>query len=1340
MRKQLFIIVLALLAWNSNSTARVNTGIPTGTNAISQSGKTEADCSPAAAQVELNINNVRTTLMTGGDMWWDLDQAKYEVPKVPVGSDQPSRHSIFAGALWIGGIDQFNNLKVAAQTYRQSGNDFWPGPLDLDGQIEEETCNEFDRFWEVLGSDIDAFRGELDEAGGVLPVSAIPESILEWPGRNNPHFVAFALPPDKELAPFFDVTGDGIYDPTEGDYPVIDPDIEAVYGDQMIWWMFNDRGNVHTETGGESIGLEVGALAFAFATNDEVNNMTFYKYVVDNRSTQYIDSVYFGQWVDPDLGQYDDDFVGCVPEEGLGFVYNGDAVDGDYGDTPPILGVDFFKGPEKLIGYDDDDQAIYEELGMSAFVYYDNDFSVRGNPENASHFYGYLAGVWKDGTPFTCGGNGYGGTELCDYIFPGEPSNPEEWSECSENNTPFDRRFLQSSGPFRLNPGDINDVIVGVVWLNEGFQYPCPALPPILRADKKAQALFDNNFKLKNGPDAPNIALRELNKEIILSLWNDPTKSNNAFEAYSEPDPILVAQEFPDSVYNFQGYKLYQLRGVTVSSSEYNDPDKARLIATVDIKDGITSLINYTIDADVGSLAGSKMVDATDSGISHTFRIQEDLFATGDKKLINYKKYYYSAIAYSYNAHIPYDPSEPADSAQLEPYLEGRNNIKIYTAIPHSAAPQEGGIVVQSEYGDGPEITQLKGFGSGGLNLELSDATIEDIMSSDNHKADNPVYKGARGPIDVKVYDPLKVPAHKFKLELTNYVADQRILADSSKWKLTDVTSGEVYNAESIIKRSNQQSIGGWEGNSLGFTVNIEQQAIPSGTTDAVIDSELAFSPAQSRWLSLIPDQDGTTPFNWIRSGTLPGDEPVWRDNRDGGDDYYDPNQYYETILEGRFAPYCLTNNNQGPRQLAPACTDCTGASESNSPNNTLNDLASVDVVITSDKSLWTQCVVVETGPDAIITEGKAGKNSIRHHSSWDKDSNTYAAETGNSIEAGNSYFIQGTSASSVTYTNDAGEDVQITANQFFSPEDISGSVTISKNNGATLFNAQDVGRSWFPGYAINVETGERLNMMFGENSFLGAENGRDMIWNPTSNAFGTSFNFLFGGQHYVYVMKSRYDKGAAYHSKLVEYALSDDDTNLKEEVYDEAMWVTIPLLTPGFELKSPEDGLVPNRVDIKVRIANPYQQENDDQTVLEYEFDFSDQAAKLGSTEVAEDAMDDIKVVPNPYYAFSDYETSQLDNRVRIINLPARATISIFTLEGTLIKTIGVDNIGTDTAAGGEAGQENINSVDWDVKNNKGVPIASGVYLIHVDAPELGEARTIKWFCIARPIDLDVF
>ena len=52
----------------------------------------------------------------------------------------------------------------------------------------------------------------------------------------------------------------------------------SLFGDETHWWVFNDKGNIHTETNGDPIGMEIRAQAFAFATNDEVNRMTFYNY------------------------------------------------------------------------------------------------------------------------------------------------------------------------------------------------------------------------------------------------------------------------------------------------------------------------------------------------------------------------------------------------------------------------------------------------------------------------------------------------------------------------------------------------------------------------------------------------------------------------------------------------------------------------------------------------------------------------------------------------------------------------------------------------------------------------------------------------------------------------------------------------------------------------------------------------------------------------------------------------------------------------------------------------------------------------------------------------------
>ena len=103
---------------------------------------------------------------------------------------------------------------------------------------------------------------------------------------------------------------------------------------------------------------------------------------------------------------------------------------------------------------------------MAVFLYYNNDFSITGNPETAPHYYGYMSGTWKDGTPFTAGGNGYGGAVTSNYMFPSDPASAstEAWSECTEENEPADRRFLESAGPFILLPGAVNNVTIGAVW------------------------------------------------------------------------------------------------------------------------------------------------------------------------------------------------------------------------------------------------------------------------------------------------------------------------------------------------------------------------------------------------------------------------------------------------------------------------------------------------------------------------------------------------------------------------------------------------------------------------------------------------------------------------------------------------------------------------------------------------------------------------------------------------------------------------------------------------------------------------------------------------------------
>lgn len=92
--------------------------------------------------------------------------------------------------------------------------------------------------------------------------------------------------------------------------------------------------------------MEIQTQAFGYQSNDELNNMTFYYNKIINRSTIRLDSCFMAQWVDPDLGNYTDDFVGCDVPRGLGICYNGDDDDEGiqgYGANPPSVGIDFLK-------------------------------------------------------------------------------------------------------------------------------------------------------------------------------------------------------------------------------------------------------------------------------------------------------------------------------------------------------------------------------------------------------------------------------------------------------------------------------------------------------------------------------------------------------------------------------------------------------------------------------------------------------------------------------------------------------------------------------------------------------------------------------------------------------------------------------------------------------------------------------------------------------------------------------------------------------------------------------------------------------------------------------------
>lgn len=280
---------------------------------------------------------------------------------------------------------------------------------------------------------------------------------------------------------------------------------------------------------------------------------------------------------------------------------------------------------------------------------------------------------------------------------------------------------------------------------------PLASVDKVKRGDVKAQTLFKNCFNVLDGTDAPDVAIRELNQKLVISFENTRTSKTELYRAIDQSIPGIIQDDTlspPDTLtedeksYLFQGYKLYQVVDENVSVADIDDASKAKLIAQVDLKDSVTVLTNFVYDDFLVAYVPTQKTDNVNAGLKQTFEISQDMFSL--KALSNNRPYYFMAVAYAYNGYRPFDGLAPDElKSQKTPYLQGRKNVKVYSGIPHRPDHYNGGTVLNSEYGDGLIVTRIEGTGNGGNSLDLSQASVDEIMSGAPHRAVNPVYRQA---------------------------------------------------------------------------------------------------------------------------------------------------------------------------------------------------------------------------------------------------------------------------------------------------------------------------------------------------------------------------------------------------------------------------------------------------------------------------------------------------------------------------------------------------------------------------------------------------------------------
>ena len=504
----------------------------------------------------LDINGVDATILNRGDMHWDLMDLGYEVPA------QSGKHSVFASALWMGGLDNNSNLHVSAQTYRQSGHDYWPGPIDTVTLVADSaTSILYDKIWKVNRATVEEFKYQFSNGNVTNGTYPVPDEILTWPAQGTGNI-------SRNMAPFVDFNNDQLYNPMHGDYPLI-------RGDQMLYWIINDGLAPHMNADTLPLNMEVHCSAYAYTcdqlpdSESVMHHTTFYNYRIINRSMNDYHDFYAGLWSDMDMGNALDDNVGCDTVLNAAFTYNGDNDDdgiGGYGVNPPVQNIKILDGPlaDAGDGIDNDHDGFTDEPGekclMTSFLSYNGSNNSPTGPPNSGHdYYFYMNAIWLDGLHMTYGDDGRNpNNPLTNFMYSGTPYDTSGWWEGSAGTIPEDRRFIMSCGGFTLQAGVEVEIDFAYVFTRDTTG-PNGILTSVARnkADlQRVQQWFDNN----NAPSC--LVLNPGIPEINRPGWQ--------FTAFPNPATELLNIKIDGEIEN-SFYSIYDLSGRKILSGKLSD-------------------------------------------------------------------------------------------------------------------------------------------------------------------------------------------------------------------------------------------------------------------------------------------------------------------------------------------------------------------------------------------------------------------------------------------------------------------------------------------------------------------------------------------------------------------------------------------------------------------------------------------------------------------------------------------------------------------------------------------------------------------------------------------------
>lgn len=1088
-------------------------------------------------------------------------------------------------------------------------------------------------------------------------------------------------------APYDDVDGNGSYDASV--------DVPGVKGaGQTIWYVTNDQSRQRTSFmyGTDPMGIEMQATFWAYAQTGALGNMFFRRYLIINKtdvlgSNRTFDSMYVSMWSDPDVGDSGDDFAGCDTVLSVSYAYNGKGIDAIYQDVTPAVGFDFFQGPlvDGVLGEDKNKNGIDD---ASDFAIFKNKRVGPGKinlPMTAAYYY-----INSDPT-------------LTDPIQGSYNEGAVRWYRFMQGRIGLtDEPFIDPNTGLPSSFTLTGDPVKREGWIDgQQFGYGDRrigmASGPFNMApgDTQEVVVAEIVAGAVTGVDRLSaVSLMKFYDQIAQVAYDNffdlPTPPQRPSVTVSEldgeiildwskdNDKVLTTESFNSKGYTFQGYNIYQLPTASSAVSE------GVRLATYDIIDGIGKIDDLVFDPTTGSVVTLPVQFGNDFGIKRFISIKND--AINQRPLINGIRYYFAVTAYNFN------PDPLAVPNNLE------NPLSIITVIPHSNDP---GVTYGEDNGTEMEVTH-NGTADGGPTVTIVDPTVTTGHEYEVYFSERQEIRNANGDwipsgfvrrllnpndpdtltgssIDIAaVYGP-QAGTLQF-----NFVLN--LVSVDDNW--ADGITLTFPEGVSLIDPPTSYDAG-------NHTVVIEviNNVVNMGLVNHELTEDGAFVGGEE-W-SFLVSGDLPMSVDWI----------IYDDGYSGGPvDAEGTTTVTEAGNQSRLAKYWNLRDQQAGIVL-----------ENQSVINGIDIYPDRDDIITD---YGVNAAPIVDGFQISVAVGYAAPVSISAN-----NPPTVNGEEVLSFSGSNAWWI-GDNYNVCDFTRFGYADGTVNASLGAYVDGASGSTDINLLQQDLEFRFTGIlADTVINGNTLTItSSGGSLITLFGASGYSIADHPLNPnpgledpftirvpfeVWNLDTDEQINALMWDRSGDPTV-------DSGAVWNQTNREYLwlVSTPNTGalidpLDQSVADFGSWNVV------FYLSTHTVGDV-----VRLNYDNPIQIGTDTYT-------FSTTASAY-SGDLAKNQVNEINVFPNPYYGVNTEEINKYNRFVTFTHLPLQAKVRIFNLAGVLVRTIDKQDEGQ--------------FLRWDLANEDGLPVASGLYIAYIEMPELGTTKILKLAIIQEQQILDRF